>query len=341
MKYDIFISCKSEDYELARNVYVYLVNHGYSVFLADTELRKCANAEFGKIIDSALDSAEHFILLASRPEYISSTYVESEWRIFIEEKRSGRKSGNIITILDEMNISSLPISLRHFQSFSYKDFNRIRDYLPISVINTNNNKLTNNDFILKYENAVQFLNSVTKYRDINNYFSLTIEEFYLIKGKGCVVCGEIESGKIHVGNILKLVRFNDIIDVFCIGIQMNGKSVVSAEARDNVEIFLKCLNLDDVSIGDVLTSSSHMKSGRKFTCDCYFIKELVVRYLQFNGTVSGTIEFATNSNIPLNFPIAAKVELDNPIPLATERPFTIEHNNETIGIGITKEIFND
>lgn len=107
MNYDIFISCKSEDYPFARKVYQYLREHNYNVFLADTELRKKGNAEYGKIIDEALDSATHMIIIASKPEYIQSTYVESEWRIFIEEKRSGRKKGNIITIIN-FNVSLLP-----------------------------------------------------------------------------------------------------------------------------------------------------------------------------------------------------------------------------------------
>ena len=47
MNYDIFISCKSEDYPFARKVYQYLREHNYNVFLADTELRKKGNAEYG------------------------------------------------------------------------------------------------------------------------------------------------------------------------------------------------------------------------------------------------------------------------------------------------------
>ena len=54
MKYDIFISCKREDYPFARKVYQYLREHNYHVFLADTELRKKGNAEYGEIIDDAL-----------------------------------------------------------------------------------------------------------------------------------------------------------------------------------------------------------------------------------------------------------------------------------------------
>lgn len=131
MNYDIFISCKSEDYPVARKVYQYLKGQKYSVFLADTELRKKGNAEYGKIIDEALDTATHMIIIASNPEYVRSTYVESEWRIFMEEKRVGRKTGNIISLIDGIDICDLPISLRHFQSFNFKNIERIKDFLPL------------------------------------------------------------------------------------------------------------------------------------------------------------------------------------------------------------------
>ncbi len=144
MKYDIFISCKSEDYESAKLIYKYLCDCNYKVFLADTELRKKGNAEYGKVIDDALDSADHFVLFASRPEYIISSYVESEWRIFIEEKRTGRKSGNLISILDGIDISQLPISLRHFQSFIMDKYTDIIDYLPQKKSSTNSDDLINN-----------------------------------------------------------------------------------------------------------------------------------------------------------------------------------------------------
>ena len=130
MEYDVFISCKSEDYLRARAVYDYLTHKKLKVFLADKELRKKGSSEFGRVIDEALDSAKHLIVFSSNPEYVKSSYVESEWRTFIEEKRSGRKEGNVITILDNCDISSLPITLRHFQSFGLSDFAHIIDFLP-------------------------------------------------------------------------------------------------------------------------------------------------------------------------------------------------------------------
>ena len=131
IEYDVFISCKSEDYAYARDIYNYLTNEcGRKVFLADAELRKKGVAVFGEVIDEALDSADHLILFASKAEYAQTTYVKNEWRLFLEEKRSGRKEGNILTVLKGVKLASLPISLRQFQSFDFEDFRGVVDFLP-------------------------------------------------------------------------------------------------------------------------------------------------------------------------------------------------------------------
>ena len=134
INYDVFISCNSEDYHYAHLIYRFLTDElGYAVFLADAELRKKGVAESGEVLDEALDSAEHLILFSSKVEYINSSYVKNEWRTFLEEKRSGRKPGNILTVLKDVTISSLPISLRHFQSFTYDRYKDVKDFLPHST----------------------------------------------------------------------------------------------------------------------------------------------------------------------------------------------------------------
>lgn len=131
MNYDVFISCKSEDYPLAKPIYDYLVECGLVVFLASVELRKSGVAVFGKVIDAALESAEHMIVFTSKAEYVTTTYVEDEWRTFDNEIRSGRKSGNIITVLKGVSVANLPIGLRKYQSFDYNDHRDLISYLPV------------------------------------------------------------------------------------------------------------------------------------------------------------------------------------------------------------------
>lgn len=55
MKYDVFISCKSEDYKLAEEIYDYLESVGIHTFLASKELRQLADSEYRRSITKAPD----------------------------------------------------------------------------------------------------------------------------------------------------------------------------------------------------------------------------------------------------------------------------------------------
>ena len=100
MEYDVFISCKSEDYPIAEKLYCYLKDNGFKVFLSSKELRKLKDSEYMDAISDALDSAYHLIVLGSSKENIKSKWVKFEWTTFLNEQLSGRKSGQIMTFLE-------------------------------------------------------------------------------------------------------------------------------------------------------------------------------------------------------------------------------------------------
>lgn len=131
-KYDVFISSKSEDYPIAREICSFLENKGYVVFFAEKSIPFGADSLFKKTIDSALDSAMNMIVVCSNPEFLKDGWVYYEWNTFSVEILSGRKSkSNILTVIDaSLSISKLPIGLRSYQSLcviSYKE--TICDYL--------------------------------------------------------------------------------------------------------------------------------------------------------------------------------------------------------------------
>lgn len=138
-QYDVFISSKSEDYEYAREIYAFLVNNGICVFFADEELKNNGSSEYSESIDQAIDASTHMIVFASKIDYINSTWVKSEWRAFTNEIRSGRKNGNIITILKDIYADSLPLVLRNYQSFSYANY---QESILSYIVNNNEEKST-------------------------------------------------------------------------------------------------------------------------------------------------------------------------------------------------------
>lgn len=126
MTYDVFISCKSEDYAKAESVYHWLTERGYKPFFAPISLRiSKIHGEpvvFGDEIDAALEEANNMIVYSSHSQYVETGYVKDEWRTFVEEQRAGRKNGTLITILDNVNIADLPIRLRSVQSFTPSNY---------------------------------------------------------------------------------------------------------------------------------------------------------------------------------------------------------------------------
>ena len=126
---DVFISRKSEDAPLAKPLYDFLKNKGLRVFDSDHSLPELGNADYQRAIDYALESCEHMIVVGSSVENICSSWVDAEWRLFINEKRSGNKKGNILTVVSpEMNFKSLPVSLRYYEVISMESNNYERIY---------------------------------------------------------------------------------------------------------------------------------------------------------------------------------------------------------------------
>jgi TPR repeat protein len=157
--YDIFISSKSEDYPIAEEVYKFLKDAGLSVFLASRELRKIGRAAYGESIDEVLDNVKHLIVVTSKAEYVNkenSRWVHYEWSTFHKELLSGRKNGNILTILQDVNIDSLPIGLRNYQSLPFDSFkDSVLDYVGINQQSLQNGiDSINRDYEIKISSCV-------------------------------------------------------------------------------------------------------------------------------------------------------------------------------------------
>lgn len=129
-KYDIFITCKSEDYSYAEVIYDFLSNNGLKVFLASKELRKLGESEYRKAISNAMQQAYHLIIFASKSEYIDSTWVYYEWDMFVNAKLKGYKPGNIITILKDIKTNEINMDLWKYESLEFESFqNSILEYV--------------------------------------------------------------------------------------------------------------------------------------------------------------------------------------------------------------------
>lgn len=122
MSYDVFISCKSEDYCYAEEIYNFLKNNGFNVFLANKELRQMGDSEYRRAISQALKSTYHLIVFASKPEYVDSTWVYYEWDWFLVAKIKGKKQGQLLTILKDVSNDDINADLWKYESKTFDEY---------------------------------------------------------------------------------------------------------------------------------------------------------------------------------------------------------------------------
>jgi len=114
--YYVFLSHKEEDFCHAKLIYDLLERHGVRAFLSELSLPRMGESAYMRSIDEALEQAEHMILVTSSVENATSKWVEAEWRAFINELRSDRKSGNFLTVVaGDVAADTRPISIRQYE----------------------------------------------------------------------------------------------------------------------------------------------------------------------------------------------------------------------------------
>ena len=122
--FDVFISCKSQDYESAHEVKDYLERNGYKPFLADSSLQEIGVSEFSAVIGEVLNQCKYLIVFATEAEYLETPYVHKEWLSFFDSTISGRKpNAQIFTILaPTIKYNHLPYWLGGYQSFTIDNY---------------------------------------------------------------------------------------------------------------------------------------------------------------------------------------------------------------------------
>jgi elongation factor Tu len=86
-------------------------------------------------------------------------------------------------------------------------------------------------------------------------FRMTIQDVFAIRDRGTVVTGQVESGMLQVGDVVKVETQGDTIEAIVTGIEMFRRSIEQAGTGERVGVFLRSVAKDDVQRGDVLTGT--------------------------------------------------------------------------------------
>lgn len=107
-------------------------------------------------------------------------------------------------------------------------------------------------------------------RKVNDPFLLSVENSLVAKGRGTVVTGKVDQGKVVINDELEVVG-TDIKLTTCLGLEMFRKSLDYAEVGDNVGILIRGIKKDEVSRGYVLAAPSTVKPYSIFDAKAYIL----------------------------------------------------------------------
>ena len=109
-------------------------------------------------------------------------------------------------------------------------------------------------------------------RDVDKPFAMPIEDIFSISGRGTVVTGRIERGKVKVGEEMEIVGFRPTVKRVITGIEMFRKLLDEGMAGDNVGLLLRGTEKEEVERGQVVAkpgsiTPAHEVQGRSVRAD--------------------------------------------------------------------------
>ena len=188
-------------------------------------------------------------------------------------------------------------------------------------------------------------------RPIDQPFLMPIEDVFSISGRGTVVTGRIERGKIKVGEEVEIVGLRDTQKSVVTGVEMFRKLLDEGVAGDNVGCLLRGIDKDAVERGQVLCKPGSVKPHKKFKAEAYILtKEEGGRHTPFFNNyrpqfyfrttdVTGVVHLPEGTEMVMpGDNIAMEVHLIVPIAMEEKLRFAIREGGRTVGAGVVASI---
>jgi elongation factor Tu len=188
-------------------------------------------------------------------------------------------------------------------------------------------------------------------REVDKPFFMPIEDVFSISGRGTVVTGRVERGKVKIGEEVEIVGFAPTTKKVVTGVEMFRKLLDAGEAGDNIGVLLRGVEKTDVERGQVLCKPGSIQAHTKFKGTVYILsKEEGGRHTPFfNGyrpqfyikvtDVTGTLHLPEGVEMVMpgdNTEISG--ELMTPVALEKGARFAIREGGRTVGSGTITEI---
>ena len=183
-------------------------------------------------------------------------------------------------------------------------------------------------------------------REFDKPFLMPIEDVFTITGRGTVVTGKVEQGRVNTGDEIEIVGLRDTQKTTCTGVEMFRKLLDQGQAGDNIGALLRGTKKEDVERGQVLCAPGSITPHTNFEGQVYVLtKEEGGRHKPFFNNyrpqfffrttdVTGTVELPKGTEMVMpGDNVMMTVELGKPIAMDEGLRFAIREGGRTVGAG--------
>ena len=188
-------------------------------------------------------------------------------------------------------------------------------------------------------------------RELDKPFLMPIEDIFTITGRGTVVTGRVERGKVKTGEEIEIVGFRDTRKTVVTGVEMFRKILDEGMAGDNVGLLLRGVDKEEVERGQVIAKPASILPRKKFKAEIYVLKkEEGGRHTPFfkgyrpqfyfrTTDVTGSVELPAGTEMVMpGDNVNMDVELITPVAVEKGLRFAIREGGHTVGAGAVTEI---
>ena len=188
-------------------------------------------------------------------------------------------------------------------------------------------------------------------REVDRPFLMPVEDIFTIEGRGTVVTGRIERGKIKIGEEVEIVGIRATQKTAVTGVEMFNKQLDEGIAGDNVGLLLRGLKKEDVERGQVLAASGSVTPHIDFEAEIYVLKkeeggrhtpfftgykpQFYFRTTDVTGEV--TLPEGTEMVMPGDT-VTIKGKLVSAVAMEEQQRFAIREGGKTVGAGVVTKV---
>jgi elongation factor Tu len=209
----------------------------------------------------------------------------------------------------------------------------------------------------EYASIKELLRVVDEYipepkREMDKPFMMSVEDVFSIKGRGTVVTGRVDRGRVKVGEAVEIIGLHEKNTSSVVtGVEMFHKSLDEGLAGDNLGLLLRGIEREDVERGQVIAKPGSITPHKKFLAQVYVLKkeeggrhkafftgyrpQFYIRTLDVTGNI------ALPEGVEMVMPgddVNLTVELIVPVALEQGSKFAIREGGLTVGAGVVTKI---